>query len=227
MVLDFGSQTTQLIGRRIRDLGVYTEIVPGDTPLTGGSFDGVRGIILSGSPESVYTAEGAVPDKRVYRSGLPLLGICYGLQRMTADHGGLVKPLPKREYGGIGVTIRGTADGAADSQGNLIRKFLAGFDSSISLRAITDPAASPDSSNVPRSFTAWMSHGDTLTRLAPGFREYGTSDTGYPAVVIHQSEPWFGLQVPPEVTHCERGRESLPAFVFGVCRSTPGWTMER
>jgi GMP synthase (glutamine-hydrolysing) len=72
-----------------------------------------------------------------------------------------------------------------------------------------------------------MSHGDTLTRLAPGLREYGTSDTGYPAVVIHDTKPWFGLQFHPEVTHCERGPEILAAFVFGVCGCSAGWTMEQ
>jgi GMP synthase (glutamine-hydrolysing) len=72
-----------------------------------------------------------------------------------------------------------------------------------------------------------MSHGDTLTKLAPGFREYGRSDTGYPAVVIHDSLPWFGLQFHPEVTHCERGLEILAAFVFGVCGGRAGWTMDR
>jgi GMP synthase (glutamine-hydrolysing) len=72
-----------------------------------------------------------------------------------------------------------------------------------------------------------MSHGDTLTRLADGFREYGTSDTGYPAVVIHDTKPWFGLQFHPEVTHCEGGIEILKAFVFGVCGAAAGWTMEQ
>jgi len=77
-----------------------------------------------------------------------------------------------------------------------------------------------------RSFTAWMSHGDTLTRLAEGFTEYGTSDTGYPAVVIHDTKPWFGLQFHPEVTHCEGGNDILAAFALGVCGCTAGWTME-
>jgi GMP synthase (glutamine-hydrolysing) len=205
LILDFGSQTTQLIGRRIRDLGIYTEILPGDTvledPVLRGTAGGtLRGIILSGSPESVYTPEGAVPDRRIYTLGLPLLGICYGLQRMTADQGGVVEPLPKREYGRIGVTIK------APEEGGIIRRFLAGFD---------------------KTFTAWMSHGDTLTRLAPGFREYGISDTGYPAVVGHEEKPWFGLQFHPEVTHTERGSEILAAFVFGVCGCKKSWTMER
>jgi GMP synthase (glutamine-hydrolysing) len=223
-ILDFGSQTTQLIGRRIRDLGVYTEILPGDAPLAaefsgGGALADVRGIILSGSPESVYTPEGAVPDPGIYTGGLPLLGICYGLQRMTADHGGLVEPLSRREYGGVGVTVK------LGGPGREAPRFLAGFDPSVSLEAIKGGRALPAGTAV--SLMSWMSHGDTLTRLAPGFREYGVSATGFPAVVVHDAEPWFGLQFHPEVTHCERGPEILAAFVFGVCGCKPGWTMER
>ncbi|GHU61721.1 GMP synthase [glutamine-hydrolyzing] [Spirochaetia bacterium] len=249
LILDFGSQTTQLIGRRIRDLGVYTEIIPGDTPLTDDILENfavqngeghsakevdaakhqLRGIILSGSPESVYTAEGAVPDRRVYTLGLPLLGICYGLQRMTTDLGGLVEPLPKREYGRVGVTIKTPAgEGGSSRPSGIIRSFLTGFDRDIRPDEIVEGVsntARPGTSNV--SFTAWMSHGDTLTRLAPGFREYGISDTGYPAVVAHDEKPWFGLQFHPEVTHTEGGLEILAAFVFGVCGCKKSWTMEQ
>jgi GMP synthase (glutamine-hydrolysing) len=244
LILDFGSQTTQLIGRRIRDMGVYTEILPGDVPLTGDVLADIRGIILSGSPESVYTPQGGAPDKRIYTTGLPLLGICYGLQRMTFDQGGRVEPLPEREYGGKGVrvTLPPAAEdlaGVSPADRDRTRRFFAGFDPSISLEAVIggtgfppDPGSLPASPPHPASgpsfsFTAWMSHGDTLTQLAPGFREYGTSFTGFPAVVVHESRPWFGLQFHPEVTHCERGPEILAAFVFGVCGCTPGWTMEQ
>ena len=199
LILDFGSQTTQLIGRRIRDLGVYTDIFPGDTALTPKIVTpDVKGIVLSGSPESVY-AEGAAPDKKIYDCGLPLLGICYGLQRMTHDLGGKVEPLPKREYGRIEVKIQKTGNNKT------AQKFLKGFK---------------------KSFIAWMSHGDTLTRLAPGFVEVGTSGTGYPAVVAHEEKPWFGLQFHPEVTHCEGGDDILGAFVFGVCGCTASWSMK-
>jgi GMP synthase (glutamine-hydrolysing) len=198
LILDFGSQTTQLIGRRIRDLGVYTDIFPGDAALTPIITPDVKGIILSGSPESVYE-DGAAPDKKIYDCGLPLLGICYGLQRMTHDLGGKVEPLPEREYGRIEVKIQKTGNNEA------AQKFLKGFKD---------------------SFTAWMSHGDTLTRLAPGFVEVGTSGTGYPAVVAHEKKTWFGLQFHPEVTHCEGGDEILGAFVFGVCGCTASWSME-
>ncbi|MDR3173485.1 MAG: glutamine-hydrolyzing GMP synthase, partial [Treponema sp.] len=231
LILDFGSQTTQLIGRRIRDLGVYTEILPGDAPLGPEVLAaGVRGIILSGSPESVYTPEGPVPDGRIYDCGLPLLGICYGLQRMTLDRGGLVEPLLKREYGGVGVRVSfnpGDAAGGDESRREGLSRFFAAFDPAISLEALKGASPLPPSPSTTHSFTAWMSHGDTLTRLAPGFRQYGVSLTGFPAVVVHETEPWFGLQFHPEATHCERGLEILAAFVFGVCGCTGGWTMER
>ena len=231
IVLDFGSQTAQLIARRVRDLGVYAEILPGDAALSDEILgndpalrDQVRGIILSGSPESVYTAEGAAPDPRIYSLGLPLLGICYGLQRMTADLGGLVEALPKREYGRIGVTVKaGGAEGP-------MRSFIAGFDKTVPLDKIIENSDTVYSNTVHGgacSFTAWMSHGDTLTRLAPGFRAYGVSDTGYPAALAHDEKPWFGLQFHPEVTHTERGLEILAAFVFGVCLCKKSWTMEQ
>ncbi|GHV69994.1 GMP synthase [glutamine-hydrolyzing] [Spirochaetia bacterium] len=207
LILDFGSQTTQLIGRRIRDMGVYTEIIPGDSDLAAHIGDGAaRGIILSGSPESVYTSEGAVPDRKIYECGLPLLGICYGLQRMTFDNGGLVEPLPEREYGAKEVKINlPPAD-----------KIPGGERGAAFFEAFNE-----------KKFTAWMSHGDTLTKLAPGFKQYGTSVTGFPAVVAHETKPWFGLQFHPEVTHCERGFEILSAFTFGVCGCKKGWSMEQ
>jgi len=224
LILDFGSQTTQLIGRRIRDLGVYSEVIPGDSTLAEQNLAGVRGLILSGSPESVYTKEGAAPDPAIYSSGLPLLGICYGLQRMTSDNGGLVEPLPKTEYGRVGVKGRSPAPDEGFADPEMAGRFFAAFDPGLSLETIRKGGAS--SAGREWSFTSWMSHGDTLTRLAPGFRQYGVSVTGYPAVVIHESKPWFGIQFHPEVTHCERGLEILAAFTFGVCGCGAGWTME-
>ena len=99
LILDFGSQTTQLIGRRIRDLGVYSSIVAGDSAIEDSLLREVKGIILSGSPASVADSDAPVPDPRLYDSGLPLLGICYGLQRLVADYGGTVEASVAREYG--------------------------------------------------------------------------------------------------------------------------------
>ncbi|MDR0567691.1 MAG: glutamine-hydrolyzing GMP synthase [Spirochaetaceae bacterium] len=235
LILDFGSQTTQLIGRRIRDMGVYAEIIPGDASLADFGLADVRGIVLSGSPESVNAPGSPVPDKRVYACGLPLLGVCYGLQRMTADLGGTVASLPKSEYGGVPVTVH-IPSAETLSEGETL--FFAGFDKSVSLRMIQTrrSAETPPHRETQKtetlppqsvSIAAWMSHGDTLTRLAPGFREYGHSGSGFPAVVAHESKPWYGLQFHPEAAHCERGTEILAGFVFGVCACKADWTMER
>jgi GMP synthase (glutamine-hydrolysing) len=206
LILDFGSQTTALIGRRVRESGVYSEIIPGDSNLEEAGFlrdgrlrDGVRGIILSGSPESVYYADAPVPDQRVYTCGAPLLGICYGIQRITTDQGGKVEPLPKREYGPIKVTV------AAQKT---------------SLWAGIKPVPAG-------TFTAWMSHGDTITRLAEGWTVTAESESGYPAMLSHRNGKWFGVQFHPEVSHCERGQEILDTFVFDICHAEKSWTMEQ
>jgi GMP synthase (glutamine-hydrolysing) len=120
---------------------------------------------------------------------------------MTEDNGGLVGALPKREYGGVQVKIH------RDRLPPHAAPFLKGFGD----RDV---------------ITAWMSHGDTLTRLAPGFIQCGASATGFPAVLVHESNKWFGVQFHPEVTHTERGSEILSAFVFGVCGCSKSWTME-
>ena len=217
LILDFGSQTTQLIARRIRDMGVYTEIISGDAQLTDNILTGeVKGIIFSGSPESVY-GEGAAPDKKVYNcfradgSVMPLLGICYGLQRMTHDLGGKVEALPHVEYGRIKVELnvrnndlKKHEEKKAEMSG-ISKEFLKRFKN---------------------SFTAWMSHGDTLTRLAPGFIQCGTSASGCPAIISHNEKPWFGFQFHPEVTHCEDGDNMLGAFIFDICGCDKNWSME-
>jgi GMP synthase (glutamine-hydrolysing) len=100
VILDFGGQSTQLIGRRIRQLGIYSDIVRGDAALPSIDLAGARGLILSGSPYSVYEPEAPAPDKRIYGLGLPILGICYGLQRVAADNGGVWPPWGARSTAG-------------------------------------------------------------------------------------------------------------------------------
>ncbi|MDR2490074.1 MAG: glutamine-hydrolyzing GMP synthase [Spirochaetaceae bacterium] len=224
LILDFGSQTTALIGRRIRELGVYTEIISGDAPLTQAVLEGVRGIILSGSPESVYT-DGPKVDRAIYQSGLPLFGICYGLHRITTDLGGRVEPLPQAEYGRVAVRLLGSA-----GKGPAGASFLAGLSGEAApLAGKQAPLAGQQAplAGQQAAFTAWMSHGDTVSHLAPGFVQCGVSGTGYPAVVAHTEKPWFGVQFHPETSHCERGGEILAAFVFGVCKCTKNWTVEQ
>ena len=239
VVLDFGSQTSALIGRRIRELGVYSELIPGDTPFSSiipegvGGVDAngnrVRGIVFSGSPESVMK-DGIVPDPKLYSCGLPLLGICYGLQRMTCDNGGLVEAMGEREYGSVEVKgqIPGANETFADSE--KLRRFFAAFDPAVSLDTIKNNGAS-SSAGQPSAkefhISSWMSHSDQVTRLAPGFRQYGISAAGSPSVLVHESKPWFGVQFHPEVANCGRGLELLAAFVFGVSRCVGEWTMEQ
>jgi GMP synthase (glutamine-hydrolysing) len=105
LILDFGGQSTQLIGRRIRQLGIYSEILRGDAPVEEMDLPSTKGIVLSGSPYSVYEPGAPTVDKRIYDAGIPILGICYGLQRMSVDHGGTVEPLGRKEYGRARITL--------------------------------------------------------------------------------------------------------------------------
>lgn len=130
----------------------------------------------------------------MYSLGIPVLGICYGAQRMTWDHGGAVATLADREYGKRPVQV--TAD---------------------------DPLFD----GVPASFISWMSHGDSIERLAPGFKVMATTDNGIPAAIVHERMPLRGVQFHPEVTHCEHGIRILSNFVFDLCGCQKSWTMER
>jgi GMP synthase (glutamine-hydrolysing) len=193
LILDFGSQTTQLIGRRIRDLGVYSRIVAGDSALAEVWDPDVRGVILSGSPFSVYEPDAPRPDERVYSLSVPVLGICYGVQRMIQDHGGEVASLARKEYGRAAV------------------RFL---------------ERSPLLAGVPDGFISWMSHGDTIRRLAPGFRTAAVSENGLPALVVHEQKRIYGLQFHPEVTHCEHGDRILENFSVGICGARRQWGID-
>jgi GMP synthase (glutamine-hydrolysing) len=193
LILDFGSQTTQLIGRRIRDLGVYSRIVAGDSELAEVWDPDVRGVILSGSPFSVYEPDAPQPDERLYTLSVPVLGICYGVQRMIQDHGGEVASLASKEYGRAAV------------------RFL-------------EP--SPILAGVPDGFVSWMSHGDTVRRLAPGFRTAAVSENGLPALVVHERKRIYGLQFHPEVSHCEHGDRILENFSVGICGARRQWGID-
>ncbi|MEW6549788.1 MAG: glutamine-hydrolyzing GMP synthase [Spirochaetota bacterium] len=198
LILDFGSQYTQLIGRRVRELGVYSEILPGDAALDERSLRDCSGIILSGSPYSAYEAGAPKPHASVFSSGLPVLGICYGIQRMTYDEGGQVERLPEREYGKKPVRLELGEGGKAD----------------------------PLFSGVGREFSSWMSHGDSIARPAPGWRVAARSEGGIVAALAHESKPYWGVQFHPEVSHCEFGTKILENFVLGICEAEKSWSME-
>lgn len=150
LILDFGGQSTQLIGRRIRQLGVYSEIAPGDARLEALPMEGARGIVLSGSPYSVYEPGAPTVDRRIYGQGVPILGICYGFQRIAADQGGRVEPLGRKEFGRARVTLTGhtalfarvpeAAFVSWMSHGDSVTRFPAGF-SAIGLSDNNLPAA--------------------------------------------------------------------------------------
>ncbi|MBN1523684.1 MAG: glutamine-hydrolyzing GMP synthase [Spirochaetales bacterium] len=192
LILDFGSQTTQLIGRRIREIGVYTDIIPCDTALTPSMLEEVKGIILSGSPESVYEENSPAPDKSVYTLGLPILGICYGLQRTMYDNGGDVISHSKKEYGRAKVVFEKEP---------------------ILLHGVTN------------GFTSWMSHGDAIDEIAPGFEIAATTENGIPAVIKHAQKPIWGIQFHPEVTHCEFGNTILENFAIAICGCGKNWNV--
>ncbi|HOX91328.1 MAG TPA: glutamine-hydrolyzing GMP synthase [Spirochaetales bacterium] len=192
LILDYGSQYTQLIARRIRELGVYTEIVPGDAALK--LPEGTKGVILSGSPCSVYEEGAPAPDPAVYKLSVPVLGICYGAQRMMHDHGGRVAALPEREYGRRPVLV-----------------------------SVKDPLFE----GVGSSFMSWMSHGDSIEQLAPGFSVLASTDNGIPAAVLHSGGTMRGVQFHPEVTHCEHGTTILENFAIRICGCVKSWTMDR
>jgi GMP synthase (glutamine-hydrolysing) len=194
LILDFGSQSTQLIGRRVRQLGVYSDIVPGDLPFDRADLAGARGIILSGSPASVYEPGAPTVDPRFYALGLPVLGICYGLHRMSTDHGGRVASLGHKEYGRARVDV-------------------------------LEP--DPLFARVPsRSFVSWMSHGDTVAEVPPGFRVIARSESGLPAAFADPARRMWGVQFHPEASHCEHGMEVLEAFVADIAEARREWNMD-
>jgi len=196
LILDFGSQFTQLIARRIRERGVYCEIHP-----CGVSLDAVRsfapqGIVLSGGPSSVLDADAPFAHREVLDLGVPVLGICYGLQWMCQQLGGVVEASDDREYGRAQLKLERRGD-----------PLFAGLEDR--------PAR-----------TVWMSHGDRVLRLPDGFERIASSDNSPFAAVRHRERPLYGIQFHPEVVHTEGGGELLANFVHGICGCGDSWSME-
>ena len=192
LILDFGSQTTQLIARRVRELGVYSEIVPGTTPAGEIAARRPHALILSGSPASGYRAAAPLPDPGIYELGRPLLGICYGFQATVRQLGGALEPAARAEYG--------TATFVLDRRSALFAK-------------------------VPKRFRAWMSHGDEVVALPPGWRRVAHTANCAFAAAEHERRPFHLIQFHPEVVHSPTGRQVLANFLFGVARLEGGWSM--
>lgn len=195
LVLDFGSQTTQLIARRVREAKVYCEIHPFDIPLEEIRKKGPMGIILSGGPSSVYDPGAPGVPRELFDIGVPVLGICYGMQLATHLFGGTVERSDHREYGPARLFVE-EAEGLFH-------------------------ALAP----APASHKVWMSHGDRIEKMPPGFVRIAHSASCPVAAMRHEERPIYGVQFHPEVVHTEIGREVIENFLFRICGCEPTWNM--
>ena len=191
VILDFGSQYSMLIARRIRESHVYCEVLPHDTPWEKIEPLNPKGFVLSGGPASVYTSGAPLAPTYVFERHLPVLGICYGMQTIAHQLGGAVAPGTKREYGHSVLHLEAE-------------------DSSLF-------------TGLPASMPVWMSHGDEVTELPPGFKALAYTENSTYAV-IGNSDNVFGLQFHPEVTHTPYGRQIIENFLFNVCECSGSWT---
>ncbi|MCJ1483590.1 GMP synthase (glutamine-hydrolyzing) [Schaereria dolodes] len=199
LVLDFGSQFSHLITRRLRELNIYSEMLPCTQRLSELPWR-PKGIILSGGPYSVYANDAPHVDPAVFDSGLPILGICYGLQEIAWHHGKKVLAGEKREYGHARVKIQVHEEGES-----VVDRLFEGLDNDLEV---------------------WMSHGDKLSHLPPSFLTIATSPNAPFAGIAHTSKPFYGIQFHPEVTHTPQGTKLLRNFAVSICRAEQHWTMD-
>jgi GMP synthase (glutamine-hydrolysing) len=210
VVLDFGSQYAQLIARRVRELHVYSELLPFDTPWTEIERRKPAAIILSGGPNSVYDAGAPRPDPAVWTARVPVLGICYGLHLMARELGGDVVAATKREYGPATVTVVEDGSDRRGAESNVV-----------------PGAASPGPglfAGTPREQPVWMSHGDSIGRLPPGFVATAQTESTPYAAIADPVRRLYGIQFHPEVVHTPAGRDLLRNFVLGIAGARPTWT---
>jgi len=199
LILDFGSQYTQLIARRVREAGVYCEIYAFDAGEAAIRAFAPRGIILSGGPESVTFEQTPRVPQVVFELGVPVLGICYGMQAMAAQLGGKVEPASHKEFGYAEVRARGH---------------------SRLLRDIED-RATPEGYGM---LDVWMSHGDRVCELPPGFKRIASTDSCEIAGIGDDERRYYGIQFHPEVTHTRQGGRILSRFVHEICGCGADWT---
>jgi len=195
LILDFGSQYTQLIARRIRECGVYCEIYSCDVSSEAIRAFGAAGIILSGGPESAIDAQSpSIPDT-VFTLGLPVLGICYGMQAMATKLGGQVVNSGASEFGHASVTLEAASE-------------------------LFDGLTKTPTSTL----DVWMSHGDRVEQVPPGFKLVASSQSAPIAAMSHEENRFYGIQFHPEVTHTSHGFEILRRFAIDICQCRPLWT---
>jgi len=199
LILDFGSQYSQLIARRVREIGVYCELHPFDMDDAAIRAFAPRGIILAGGPESVHEADSPRAPQAVFDLGVPVFGICYGMQTMAEQLGGKVAGSDLREFGYARVDIVGKS------------RLLDGIEDSVD----TDGLLGLD---------VWMSHGDKVTTLAPGFHILASTPSCPIAGMADDSRAYYGVQFHPEVTHTKQGGRILSRFVLDICGCEALWT---
>jgi len=194
VVIDFGSQYSMLIARRIRECHVYCELVPSTMPWNEIMALNPRGVILSGGPASVYEDGAPIPPAYLYETHLPILGICYGMQVITFQLGGQVSAGKKNEYGQATLNI-------SDVDAPLFH-------------------------GLPESIVVWMSHGDHIVEMPPGFRALAHTENS-PVALMGNDRNIFGLQFHPEVVHTPYGKNIFQNFIYRICRCKGNWTSNR
>lgn len=193
LILDFGSQYTQLIARRVRENRVFSQIVPCTISSKEIAEIAPKGLIFSGGPASVYEKKSPLPDKNIFKLGIPILGICYGMQALAEMLGGKVKFTEDREFGKAELFVDDTAD--------LFNR-------------------------LPGNISCWMSHGDHIARLPPGFQRIAHTLSTLNAAFADKRRKIYGVQFHPEVAHTAKGREILANFLFRICSASGRWNIK-
>jgi len=194
LVLDFGSQYNQLIARRIREMGVYSELKPHEIKAADIKARGdVEGIVFSGGPKSIYAEDAYHCDPEIFELGIPIMGICYGMQMTTQFYGGRIERGNTKEYGRMPVNIEGDC---------------------------------PLFKGLPKKQNVWMSHGDYVAQVAPGFTIAARSDNDITAAAWNEQKKMYLVQFHPEVRGSEFGLDIISNFVFEVCHAKKNWSME-
>ena len=199
LVMDFGSQYSHLITRRLRELNIYSEMLPCTQRISELRWR-PKGVILSGGPYSVYEADAPHIDPAIFEMGIPILGICYGLQEIAWHYGKNVLAGERREYGHANLII-----GCSEGKQSHVNQLFDGMGDQIEV---------------------WMSHGDKLSHLPVSFSTIAMTSSAPFAGISHDIKPIFGIQFHPEVTHTPNGRRILRNFAVNVCKTNQNWTMD-